>query len=690
MRYSFLIPRLIISLLNCPVFRTAGFHLPNSSFLRSIFVLGLFIAVHAESIADTPDEVQLIRAWKLDDFSTTKQGVEIDTMINSFQIYNPVFRQSISSSWLGNAGLASVSNYFPDRGPYSDFFFIDNFNLYLRHPSETEYYNTRRPFSLVDFSTGGPRGKNEKMLRVLHTQNVNPDFNVGFRYFNINSDGQYLNQDAVTNAISLFSSYEQDNYEIHANINLNSVRVLENGGLADPSTLYNPNFDTEDHRIRFQDGGNNPLAVRNGLRNNSFFVSQSWQPLLYSGTDTIAADRPPWFQRFRIYHILQFDQNKRTYIDNNPQQDLYPNFFINTNNTFDSLYYRSFSNTLMLQLPEFEGRLVRFGAKGGIRNELIRGSHNIPPEVVYHFSGPVSEPPYYLLAEPIDSTVTDRRQYRHGSSALVASARGGIGDVFGIWGEAGYFFQGYKSGEYDFRAGISFDLLDGKNRSIIEAAIKQKETTPSLFLQSFHSNHFAWTNDFSRVGESGLSGTISMPQRGLKASVNFDLINNFIYFDHTANPAQYSDIFPVISVSAGKDLRLWRFYFRNKVNYQISGRQEILPLPDISIYQSTWFEQTLIPGTLNMQIGFDAWYSTAYYGYAYQPAISQFYLQSERKIENYPYLDFFINFKHKRARVFFKAEHLNTGWMDPEYFSALKYPRNERMFKLGLSWSFYN
>jgi hypothetical protein len=70
------------------------------------------------------------------------------------------------------------------------------------------------------------------MLNALHTQNVNPDFNLGFRYFNINSDGQYQNQQAITNAISLFSSYELENYQIHASINLNSARVFENGGLA--------------------------------------------------------------------------------------------------------------------------------------------------------------------------------------------------------------------------------------------------------------------------------------------------------------------------------------------------------------------------------------------------------------------------------------------------------------------------
>jgi hypothetical protein len=181
-----------------------------------------------------------------------------------------------------------------------------------------------------------------------------------------------------------------------------------------------------------------------------------------------------------------------------------------------------------------------------------------------------------------------------------------------------------------------------------------------------------------------------MPERGFEAGTSFHLMNNFIYFDHTARPRQYTDVFPVLNVSLRKDISLWRFNFRNIILYQASGQQDILPLPDLSIYQSTWFEQTLIRDVLNMQIGFDVYYNTEYQGYAYQPATSQFYLQDERTMGNYPYLDIFINFKHKRTRVFFKAEHINSGQMEAAYFNVLHYPRNERMFKFGLSWSFYN
>lgn len=650
-------------------------------FIRIFFLL-LFTGVFVDVSADNPDRPEIIRAWQLIDFYTVKQDVQMDTMINAFHVHNPVFRQSISSSYLGNAGLASFPNIYHDRGEHiSDFFFIDHFRNYLSDPSETRYYNTRRPFSLIDFSTGGPRDKNEKILNILHTQNVNPGFNLGFSYLNINSDGQYSSQGAVTNAISLFSSLDLENYQLHASLNLNSVRAFENGGLEDDASLYNENFETEDHAVRLRD-------ARNGLTNINIFLSQSWQPFLFAGNDTLPETAGSWFQRVRFFHVLRFDQYIRTYNDDNPQSGFYDEVLINNNRTFDSLHYMNLTNMLMFQLPEIKWGIIGFEAKAGLKNELLKGSHNIPGDTIFHFSG--SDPDSYLFAEPDDMTIIDRAQNSSGSNAIIAVATGSAGDIFGISGQGSFFFHGRRQGEYDLQAGMSLDLFQGKNRSVIEAVIRQREVTPSIFLESFSSNHFSWKNDFRRTAESSLSGSITMPGRSFESGAVFYLLNNYIYFDSTANPVQHNEVIPVINISLNKDFRVWKFYFRNMIRYQVSGRQEVLPLPDISIYNSTWFEQALIRDILNMQIGFDIYFTSLCRGYAWQPATSQFYIQNERLLGNYPYVDVFINFKHKRTRVFLKAEHVNAGQLEPEYFTVLHYPRNHRMFKFGLSWSFYN
>jgi hypothetical protein len=439
----------------------------DRSLVKFYFLLISGFAAGCLNLAAQPDTAEIIRAWQLHGLYTEKQSVEIDTAITSFHVHNPVFRRSISSSYLGNAGLAAKSNIFSQRELFQDFIFINHFLVYLQQPAGMKYYNTRRPFSLIDFSTGGPRGQNEKMLGLLHTQNVNPDFNLGFRYFNINSDGQYQHQSAITNAISLFSSYELEDYSLHANINLNSANVFENGGLADDSNLSREGFETLDHPVRLQN-------VRNGVSNNSLFLSQAWKPFFFSPADTLTGSDASWFRGLELFHVLQFNQYRRTYVDANPAAtDFYPDFLINNNSTFDSVYYRSFTNKLMVKLPAFQRGIVGFDAKGGIKNELIRGNYNIPQEVTYHFNY-VEDPAYYLFAQPADTTIRTREEHRFGTTAVVATARGSLGEIFSIWGEGNLYFQGYRQGEYDMQAGIRFDFFEGKNRSVIGAEARQR------------------------------------------------------------------------------------------------------------------------------------------------------------------------------------------------------------------------
>ena len=56
-----------------------------------------------------------------------------------------------------------------------------------------------------------------------------------------------------------------------------------------------------------------------------------------------------------------------------------------------------------------------------------------------------------------------------------------------------------------------------------------------------------------------------------------------------------------------------------------------------------------------------------YYGLSYQPSLNAFYFQSSKKIGPYPAIDFFVNFKLRQARVFFKVDHLNYGLNSGKY-----------------------
>ncbi|MFQ8826786.1 MAG: putative porin [Alistipes sp.] len=64
---------------------------------------------------------------------------------------------------------------------------------------------------------------------------------------------------------------------------------------------------------------------------------------------------------------------------------------------------------------------------------------------------------------------------------------------------------------------------------------------------------------------------------------------------------------------------------------------------------------------------------------------------ARRNWGNYPMIDVFAAAKWKRMRILIKMQHLNENMFgDRNYFTVLHYPQNPRMFKLGVSWSFYD
>jgi hypothetical protein len=61
---------------------------------------------------------------------------------------------------------------------------------------------------------------------------------------------------------------------------------------------------------------------------------------------------------------------------------------------------------------------------------------------------------------------------------------------------------------------------------------------------------------------------------------------------------------------------------------------------------------------LFLQTGVTFNYFTNYFANDYNPVIGEFFVQNNKQIGNFPNLDFFVNAKIQRTRIYIKAEHL--------------------------------
>ena len=133
-----------------------------------------------------------------------------------------------------------------------------------------------------------------------------------------------------------------------------------------------------------------------------------------------------------------------------------------------------------------------------------------------------------------------------------------------------------------------------------------------------------------------------------------------------------------------------KFNLENLVAYTNTAEAELIRMPDWAVRSRIFYEGFILKRALFGQVGFEANYRSAYFADAYAPAISQFYLQNEFPVENYPVIDFFVAADIKTVNVFLKLAHANEGLNGPGYFSTPYYPGMRRSFIFGVKWQFFD
>src|SRR6185295_19209086 len=101
---------------------------------------------------------------------------------------------------------------------------------------DTRFFKTTRPFTQLTYLLAS--GK-EQMIRVLHTQNIKPNWNFGFEYRLITAPGFFKTQNTNHNNYRLFSNYQGKKKRYSAFFELlgNKLTSSENGGIKNDSFL---------------------------------------------------------------------------------------------------------------------------------------------------------------------------------------------------------------------------------------------------------------------------------------------------------------------------------------------------------------------------------------------------------------------------------------------------------------------
>ena len=629
--------------------------------------------------------------------SYARSQVGIDTTLNRFNINNPVFRNYHAGAFLGNTGLSYYPIGFEARKRPSDFPFLDHVSDYLHDPEEVTYYQTQTPYTLINYSSAGPKAQNESIFKLVHTQNVNKNLNVGMHYDIYSSAGQYNNQNASNNGFTLFSAYRGSQYSMYTNFNWNNVRMRENSGL-DSIGAYVNNYDDEAAFYAVRSGSGKTV-----LLNRSFYIMHSYSPKKLSlGKKNADADSVD-VSRFTLVQTFKYEWNKRDFTDTasyalRGKEPYFGRDAQGRINTHDSLYFRRMSNHFELMIKEQSRRKFTAGFSVGLLTELDRYNTNIVPDTNRIFiktdassgSGWSGELPGISGMEEV---IYYRDTKKHFNTALTGRFFNHTGRYLNWDFNGRLYFTGYKLGDLMINGTVQMHYYTSKGRNSLLLGGSIENAHPSYFLNDYASNWLAWNNDFNPSQEIRLRGEFIMPHRKLKLGAYLSQLNNYVYINKVAEPEQSSEPLVTGTAYVEKDIRWWKLGFQFRLYGQYSSHEKIIPLPAFAGFQSTYFETWLVKNVLTMQLGWNVCFNTKYYAYAYMPSTGMFYLQENQKIGNYPFFDFFLNFQIKRARIFVRTDGLNTmlkKTLGKENFMVYRYPTNDFRIKFGVSWAFYD
>lgn len=633
---------------------------------------------------------------------------EPDTNYNYWFHDYPFYRKDVNATWLGVAGSAlQYYNWF-NRSSENGVSFYNPYEAWTYSAKTLPMYNTKTPYTeLAYFGTLFANSqKASDNLHILTTQNIFPEFNFTLEYDRFGGNGIMQGEKTINKTFVASANYLGKRYLMHAGYIHNKVSRNDNGGTSDNSMVRDTTLDAREYPVNLSNASTS--VVR-----NTFFLDQQYRipftflrDIKYRKIDKafkdsiIALGDSARIDSLNIYHARreaereaadtlgddkittafighssEFSVFRKSYQDqitDEAERKFYNDIFnYNPTTSYDSVGVKKLENRLFLRLQPWSDDAIVSKLNGGIGHRLLS----------------------YSTFDPTFLKGTTNTVWN--SAFVYAGVEGQLKD-FIHWDATGdYVFLGNQRNDLSVKANAKFEVFpfrrERKSPVSLDLHFETKLEEPEYYFQHYYSNHFKWDNEFGKISTTKLQAGLSVPRWRIKARVGYALLSGNVYYDSTGFVHQNNSPMSVLSASLNKDFVLGPLHLDNRILFQISSNQDVLPLPTLAANSRLYLQFNVKKNIMQMQLGAEGWYNTKYYSPAWNPAVGAFYNQKKEKYNNGPVIDAFVNVQWKRACIFIKVENVGNGWpMDKaDYFSAHNYIRTQMAFKIGIYWPFY-
>ena len=672
--------------------------------------------------------------WKLSETLGNRTIIPADTASLNFQSTNLVEGMFGHYNYLGNLGSPRLSRLFFEREESEPTIFMAPFSSFFTRPDQVLFTNSNVPYTNLTYYKAGNKVNGEERFKSYFSVNVNKQLAFGFNIDYLYGRGYYQNQSTSHFNAGLFGSYIGEKYQVQAVYNNFFLKMNENGGIADDQYITRPEnmsggkkeyesttipvkleqssnrnkdfyiYLTQRYRLGFtrrvrntQEGkptvsapkassspsseseisaSNNDIALPNDS------IASKSVSTLAAANDSLpsvsTADNDSLFEEEFVpvtsfIHTLKVERSRHQFRSGSEPEGFFPeDYKLYKNYSNDSTTAFSVKNVFGIALLEGFNKYAKAGLTAYISHKFSR---------------------YDLMNT---DTLTDMRRIRYTEQEIFVGGelakREGKLLHYNVNGEVGLVDKAI--GQFRVNANLDLNFRLWKDTVNFYARGYVSNTLPSFYMRHYHSNHYNWDNDnMDKEFRTRVEGELNISHWGTNLRAGVENIKNYTYFNQSALPEQNGGNIQVLSATLKQDFRLGVFHLDNEVTWQKTSNETVLPLPQLSLYHNFYILAKLAKKVLTVQLGADVRYFTKYNAPAYAPGVQQFHQQPTDdlvEIGGYPIVNVYANLHLKRTRIFAMMYHVNAGMGSANSFLVPHYPINPRLFKIGVSWNFYD
>ncbi|MCJ7468464.1 MAG: putative porin [Maribacter sp.] len=529
---------------------------------------------------------------------------------------------------------------------------------------DINYYNVATPMTDLFFKTTFEKGQ---LLDALLTFNTSRRFNFSIAYKGFRSFGKYQFNQAQSGNFRTTLNYETKNkrYNLRAHIAAQNIDTEENGGLPNPIQFESGESEFRDRSridVRFTDADNKLLGKR-------YFFDHQYK-LIKKNKDSSLVEKTS----LALGHQFNYETKYQLYT----QTAANPYF---GDALLPAIYDRANLKTMHNEFNvEFYNAIL-----GRLRGNISLLNYN-----------------YFFNSKIITDTQQIQNQLKGTEVAIGADYKKQIGG-FKIDGGFKYKVSGSLTGSI-LNASAGYRINEANTIKVTLFSLSRMPDFNILLYQSDYTQ-YNWqnTDTFQKQSVNSLQFMLDSNLWG-SITAKYSRLGNYTYFtsapdipievgkeEASVRPYQEKNSINHLKLKYAKEFRLGAFALNNTILYQVVNQtNNVLNVPQIVTRNTLYYSSDVFKKAMYLQTGITFKYFTSYYMDAYNPLLSEFYVQDAEKLGGYPMFDFFINARVKQTRIYLKAEHFNSGFGKRNYYAAPGYPYRDFVIRFGLVWNFFS